>query len=425
VSPGAKLFVWCKVTLRDLGPGLITGSSDDDPSGIAAMSQTGAEFGYSILWTMLFCYPLLAAIQEISARVGRVTGAGIAANLRRHYPPFVLYPAILLVVAANTANLGADIGGMAAAAQLLLPAPMVLYIVGFGAFCFLVLLFVPYTSYAKYLKWLTLSLFAYVAVAFVVHIDWWQAARSTFIPQLRWEKSYLTGVVALFGTTISPYLFFWQASQEVEEVKTTRGDKPLKLAPRQARKHLNRIRADTYIGMAFSQFVSFFIILATAATLHAHGQMQVNTAAEAALALAPLAGRGAETLFALGIIGTGLLAVPVLAGSAGYAIGEARKWRTSLEEPPHGAAPFYAAIGVATLAGMALNLLHINPMRALFLAAVLNGIVAAPLMAVIVHLASSPKVMGQFAIPRSLRIGGWIATLVMAAASLATIGIWK
>ena len=421
----ARLFARCKATLKDLGPGLIVGSSDDDPSGIAALSQTGAEYGYSTLWTMLFSYFLLVAIQEISARIGRVTGAGIAANLRRHYSPWLLYVAITLVVLANTANLGADIGGMAAAAQLLHAAPNVIYVVGFAAVSLLVLAFVPYTSYAKYLKWLTLSLFAYVAVAFLVRIDWRQAAHSTFIPQLRWERSYLTGVVALLGTTISPYLFFWQASQEVEEVKTTRGDKPLKQAPRQARRQLGRIRADTYIGMAFSNIVSFFIILTSAATLHAHGLTQVNTAAQAAQALAPLAGRGAEALFACGIIGTGLLAVPVLAGSAGYAIGEARKWQTSLEKPLRQALRFYGAIGAATLAGVALNFLHIDPMRALFWAAVLNGIVAAPLMAVIVHLASTPKVMGKFVIPRGLRIGGWIATLVMAAASLATISIWK
>ena len=257
----ARLFARCKATLKDLGPGLIVGSSDDDPSGIAALSQTGAEYGYSTLWTMLFSYFLLVAIQEISARIGRVTGAGIAANLRRHYSPWLLYVAITLVVLANTANLGADIGGMAAAAQLLHAAPNVIYVVGFAAVSLLVLAFVPYTSYAKYLKWLTLSLFAYVAVAFLVRIDWRQAAHSTFIPQLRWERSYLTGVVALLGTTISPYLFFWQASQEVEEVKTTRGDKPLKQAPRQARRQLGRIRADTYIGMAFSNIVSFFIII--------------------------------------------------------------------------------------------------------------------------------------------------------------------
>jgi NRAMP (natural resistance-associated macrophage protein)-like metal ion transporter len=421
----SKFVSRCKSTIGDLGPGLITGSSDDDPSGIAAFSQTGAEFGYSTLWTMFFSYPLVAAIQEISARIGRVTGAGIAANLRRHYPPWLLYLAITLVVLANVANLGADIGGMAAAAQLLFRAPMGLYVVAFGSFSLAALIFIPYTSYAKYLKWLTLSLFAYVAVAFMVRIDWLQAARSTFIPQLRWDRSYLTAVVALLGTTISPYLFFWQASQEVEEVKTTPGDKPLKHAPGQARRHLQRIRSDTYIGMAFSNIVSFFIILTSAATLHAHGQTEVNTAAQAAQALAPLAGRGAEALFACGIIGTGLLAVPVLAGSAGYAIGEARKWRASLEQPPTNALRFYGAIAVATLAGMALNFLGIDPMRALFWAAVFNGVVAAPLMALIVHLASSRKVMGKFVIPVPLRIGGWIATLVMAAACLATLDIWK
>jgi Mn2+/Fe2+ NRAMP family transporter len=284
---------------------------------------------------------------------------------------------------------------------------------------------VPYTRYARYLKWLTLSLFAYIATAFFVHIDWRQALYSSVVPQLSWSKLYLTGIIAVFGTTISPYLFFWQASQEVEEVKTTPGEKALKRAPRQAREQLGRIRADTYVGMALSNVVAFFIILTTAATLHAHGQTDVDSAAQAAKALAPLAGPWAEVLFACGIIGTGMLAVPVLAGSAGYAIGEARNWPASLERKPQNAVRFYVAIGAATFAGIALNFLHINPIRALYWAAVLNGVLAAPLMAVIMHMASSRKVMEKFVVPRYLRVAGWVATLVMFAASMGMLLTWN
>jgi len=315
-----------------LGPGLITGSSDDDPSGIATYSQVGAQFGYGMLWTMVFSYPLMTAIQEISARVGRVTGCGISANLRRCYPRWVLRSVITLVVVANVFNLGADIGAIGAAAQLLLPARMWIYILIFGVTSLLLQVLVPYTSYVKYLKWLTLSLLAYVATAFFVHLSWPQILHATVLPKLTWSKDYLTGLIAVLGTTISPYLFFWHASQEVEEVKNNRGEKPLKQARRQAPAQLSRIRTDTYLGMALSNIVAFFIILTTAATLHAHGTTDVATAAQAAEALQPLAGRWAAGLFVCGIIGTGMLAIPVLAGSAAYAIGEARKWPASLEK---------------------------------------------------------------------------------------------
>lgn len=414
-----------KAVFKNLGPGLVTGCSDDDPSGIAAYSQVGAQFGYAMLWTMVFSYPLVAAIQEISARIGRCTGCGIAANLRRHYSPWLLNSVITLVVLANTFNLGADIGAMAAAAQLLLPGPTWIYLVMFGGGSLLLQILVPYTRYAAYLKWLTLSLFAYIATAFIVQVDWRTALHASLVPRIVWNRTYLTGIIALLGTTISPYLFFWQASQEVEEVKTTRGDKPLKRAPRQANRQLARIRADTYIGMALSNIVAFFIILTTAATLHAHGETGITTAAQAAKALEPLAGRGAEALFACGIVGTGMLAVPVLAGSAGYAVAEARKWRSSLEHRPGDAVRFYSAIAVATLAGIGLNFAHMDPMRALYWAAILNGVVAAPLMAVILHLASSRKVMDQFAIPGYLRFGGWAATIVMLGASIGALVTWK
>lgn len=406
-----------RVALKTFGPGLITGASDDDPSGIATYSQVGAQFGYGMLWTMVVSYPLMAAIQEISARVGRVTGCGISGNLRRFYPRWLLRSVIVLILVANTFNLGADVGAMGASAQLVLPARTWVYILGFGIASLLLQMLVPYTRYVKYLKWLTISLFAYILAAFFVHIPWVEVARSTLLPKVMWNKAYFTALVAVLGTTISPYLFFWQASQEAEEVTVNRGERPLKRAPAQASKHLGRIRTDTYLGMAFSNAVAFFIILTAAATLHARGITDVATASQAALALQPLGGRLATGLFVCGIIGTGLLAIPVLAGSAGYAMGEACKWPASLEKKPAQAPGFYITIAVATAAGIVLNFLHIDPIKALFWAAVLNGILAAPLMAVIMHMASSRKIMGEFTLPPGLKLVGWISTAVMLIAS--------
>jgi NRAMP (natural resistance-associated macrophage protein)-like metal ion transporter len=414
-----------RAVVMALGPGLVTGASDDDPSGIATYSQVGAQFGYGMLWTMLLTYPLMAAIQEVSARIGRVTGCGISANLRRCYPRWLLMSVIVLMLIANIFNLGADIGAMGAAAQLLLPAKAWLYVVIFGLASLLLQAFVPYTSYVKYLKWLTLSLFAYVATAFFVKISWGAVLHATLLPHLSWDKEYLTGLIAVLGTTISPYLFFWQASQEVEDLKCTRGDKPLKRAKRQAPVQLGRIRIDTYFGMALSNVVAFFIILTTAATLHAHGQTDVSTAAQAAQALAPLAGHWASTLFVCGIIGTGMLAIPVLAGSAAYAVGEGLNWNASLEKKPKEAPGFYSVIAVSTLIGIALNFMGINPIKALFWAAVLNGVLAAPLMAVIMHMASSKKVMDKFTVPLYLKVVGWIATTVMLAVSIGVFATWK
>jgi NRAMP (natural resistance-associated macrophage protein)-like metal ion transporter len=414
-----------RAVVMALGPGLVTGASDDDPSGIATYSQVGAQFGYGMLWTMLVTYPLMAAIQEVSARVGRVTGCGISANLRRCYPRWLLIAVISLMLVGNIFNLGADIGAMGAAAQLLLPAKAWLYVIFFGLASLLLQVFVPYTSYVKYLKWLTLSLFAYVATAFFVKISWGEVVHATLLPHLSWSKDYLTGLIAVLGTTISPYLFFWQASQEVEDLKCTRGDKPLKRARRQAPFQLGRIRVDTYFGMALSNIVAFFIILTTAATLHAHGQTDVSTAAQAAQALAPLAGKWASILFVCGIIGTGMLAIPVLAGSAAYAVGEGFNWNASLEQTPREATGFYGVIAVSTLIGIALNFVGINPIKALFWAAVLNGVLAAPLMAVIMHMASSKKVMDKFTVPLYLRVVGWIATAVMLAISIGVFATWK
>jgi NRAMP (natural resistance-associated macrophage protein)-like metal ion transporter len=414
-----------KVLFQKLGPGLITGASDDDPSGIGTYSQVGAQFGYALLWTMVLSYPLMAAIQEISARIGRVTGIGIAANLRKNYPKPVLYFVLFVVSVANVFNLGADIGAMGAATQLLLPGRIGLFIVIFGVGSLAGVLLVPYSTYSKYLKWLTISLFAYVGVVFFAHVSWPAVLRATLLPQLQLTKEYLTALIAVLGTTISPYLFFWQASQEVEEVRNNHGEKPLKRAPMQAQEQLGRIRIDTYLGMAFSNVVAFFIILTAAATLHTHGITEISTSAQAAKALEPLAGRFAFLLFVCGIVGTGLLAVPVLAASACYGIGEACRWKTSLERKPGEAVRFYAAITVATLIGLSLNFLHIDPVKALFWAAILNGVVAAPLMAVIMIMASSRKVMGKLVIPPYLKGMGWLATAVMLCACIGVFFTWK
>jgi NRAMP (natural resistance-associated macrophage protein)-like metal ion transporter len=401
-----------------LGPGLITGASDDDPSGIATYSQVGAQFGFAMLWTMFFSYPLMAAIQEISARIGRVTGAGIAGNIRRCCSKPILYAVVSLLLIANIFNLGADIGAMGAATKLLLPGPLWLYIVAFGATSLALQIFVPYSRYVSYLKWLTTALFAYVATAIIMGQPKWAAIHATFLPSISFRDGYFTALIAVLGTTISPYLFFWQASEEVEEIAVVTQDEPLKQAPRQAPAQFQRIRFDTYLGMAFSNIVAFFIILTTAATLHAHGIRDIQTADQAALALEPLAGHFAFLLFAVGIIGTGLLAVPVLAGSAAYGLSEALHWTASLEQKPKNARKFYATIGIATLIGLALNFVHLDPIRALFWAAVLNGLVAAPVMAIMMFLGSNSKIMGKFTLPLYLRLTGWLATCVMLLASV-------
>jgi NRAMP (natural resistance-associated macrophage protein)-like metal ion transporter len=404
-----------------LGPGLITGASDDDPSGIATYSQVGAQFGYGMLWTMPFSYPLMAVIQEISARIGRVTGRGIAGNIRRHYSKPILYGVVLLLLIANIFNLGADIGAMGAAAKLLLPGPLWAYIVLLGATSLLLQVFVRYTKYVRYLKWLTLALFAYVATAIVVGEPKWPAIRATFWPSFSIHGGYLTALIAVLGTTISPYLFFWQASEEAEDVRDNADEEPLRQAPEQAPAQFRRIKFDTYLGMAMSNIVAFFIILTAAATLHVHGIANIQTADQAALALEPLAGKFAFLLFAVGIIGTGLLAVPVLAGSAAYGLSEALGWRASLEEKPLQAVKFYGTIAVATCVGLLLNFIHLNPIKALFWSAVLNGVVAVPVMVLMMILTRNAKVMGKFTLPLYLRIGGWIATAVMLIASLGMI----
>lgn len=406
-------------SLKDLGPGLITGAADDDPSGIATYSQAGAQFGYGLLWTQVFSYPLMVAIQLVSAHIGRVTGQGLAKNLLAVLPrPVVLFLVGILLV-ANIVNIGADLSAMAAGAQLVVGGGSHVLVILFALICVGLQLFISYRRYAEVLKWLTLSLFAYVGVILLVHVDWREALlRLVWPPRLGTDE--LLTVVALLGTTISPYLFFWQSSQEAEEIATTPA-RSLKQAPRSARKQFRRMRVDTLLGMAFSELISIVIIIATAATLHSRGITNIQSAAEAAEALKPLAGRFASLLFALGIIGTGLLSVPVLAGSAAFAVSETRGWKEGLEYKPKQAGRFYAIIVGATFIGVAMDWSNINPIQALFWSAVLNGVCAAPIMVAMMIVANRPEIMGRFTERAPLMVLGWVAAAVMAAASIAML----
>lgn len=401
-----------------LGPGLITGASDDDPSGIATYSQAGAQFGYALGWTLLFSYPLMCAIQQISAQVGRVTGRGIAGNLRRFMPRWVLYSIVFLLLVANIINLGADLGAMAAAVKLLVPVPASLGVAAFGIITILLEVFVRYSRYVSVLKWSTISLFAYVITVFIVGVPWRTAILQIALPHLQFSGAYLTVVVAVLGTTISPYLFFWQAGEEVESEEEDHAAQPLKQAPEQAPAELQRIRWDTYLGMGFSNMVALAIVITTAATLNAHGQTNIVTSSQAAQALRPIAGQFAFIVFALGIIGTGMLTVPVLAGSAAYALGEAFEWRVGLSFKANQAKAFYGTISVAVIVGALLNFSPIDPIKALFWSAVVNGVVAVPTMAIIMVLASRRTVMGQFLLRPLLKTVGWIATITMFVAAI-------
>ena len=411
--------------LQVLGPGLITGASDDDPSGIATYSQAGAQFGFGLEWTLLFRWPLMCVIQEISARLGRVTGRGIAGVLRQHYPAPLLYAIVTLLLVANTINIAADLGAMGAALKLLIGGPQLVYVGLFGLVTVLLEIFVRYSRYVSVLKWLTLSLFAYVGVTLVVHVPWGSVAWGLLVPQAKLNADTLTVVVAVLGTTISPYLFFWQAEEEVEEVKEMPGAKPLVRAPEQADAEFGRIRLDTYIGMGFSNFVALSIMITAAATLNAQGITDIQTSSQAAEALRPIAGPFVFLVFAVGIIGTGLLALPVLAGSAAYACGEALRWHVGLARKPGRAVGFYVIIALATLAGVILNVVAIDPIKALVWSAVINGIVAVPVMALMMHLGGQASIMGEFILPTPLKLVGWVATLVMAAAAAGMAATWK
>jgi Mn2+/Fe2+ NRAMP family transporter len=403
--------------LARLGPGLITGVADDDPSGIVTYSQAGAQFGLNMLWTMPLAYPLMVAIQSICARIGRVTGKGLAANIKETFPPVVLKGAVVLLLVANTLNIAADVAAMGDVAQLVTGLDRHLMTVFFVFATLLLQVFVPYHRYVFFLKWLTLSLLAYAAVLFTVHVPWAQVALRTAWPKFTPNAAAASVVVAIFGTTISPYLFFWQASEEVEDMQARSAAPLLQDAPA-AGAELRRIAWDTWSGMFYSDLAAFFIILATAVTLNVAGITDIQTAAQAASALKPLAGEFAYILFALGILGVGLIGVPVLAGSGAYALAEAMGWKWGLERKATDARGFYGVIAVSVLAGLVIQYSPISPMKALFWSAVINGVVAVPLMAVVVVLASKKSVMGAFTASRPIVVLGWIATAVMGAAAV-------
>ena len=404
--------------LSRIGPGLITGVADDDPSGIATYSQAGAQFGLNMLWTMPLAFPLMAAVQSMCAHIGRVTGKGLAANIKATFSPIVLMGVVLLLLVANILNIAADVAAMGEVAELVTGLNRHLMTAFFVFGTLLLQVFVPYHRYVFFLKWLTLSLLAYAAVLFTVHVPWGQVALRTVWPRLTLNSDTAAMIVAIFGTTISPYLFFWQASEEVEDMQAKPAAAPLVRDARKAGTELRRIRWDTWSGMLYSNITAYFIILATAVTLNVAGITDINTAAQAASALRPLAGDFAYTLFALGILGVGLIGVPVLAGSAAYALSEAMGWKWGLERKATDARRFYAVIAVSVLAGLGIQYLPISPMKALFWSAVINGVVAVPLMVVIILLASNKSVMGAFTVSRSLIILGWIATAVMSAAAV-------
>ncbi|MDQ2819536.1 MAG: Nramp family divalent metal transporter [Pseudomonadota bacterium] len=415
-APAATKKSW----LSKLGPGLITGAADDDPSGIATYSQAGAQFGFGLLWTVLITYPLMVGIQVVSARIGVVTGHGLATNIRRHYPKTLLYFIVGALLLANIVNIAADIAAMGDAMKLVLGGQAHWYAIGFGILSAALQVLIPYTRYVRILKWLTLALLAYVATVFVVKVPWASVATGlvTF-PRLPWKADYITTIVAVFGTTISPYLFFWQAAQEVEDLHANPAARALKYAPGEARSTLDRIKVDTYIGMGFSNVVAFTIMLTVAVTLHLHGITDIASSAQAAEALKPIAGEFAFLLFSLGIIGTGMLAIPVLAGSAAYAISETFEWRGSLEDAPSVAPRFYAIIVLATLLGIAMIYAPIDPIKALYWSAVVNGVVSIPIMAVMMLMAARRDIMGALTVSLRLKVLGWACTGVMAAAVVA------
>jgi Mn2+/Fe2+ NRAMP family transporter len=403
--------------LARIGPGLITGVADDDPSGIATYSQAGAQFGLNMLWTMPLAYPLMSAIQYMCALIGRTTGKGLAANIKLAFPPVVLQSVVGLLLIANTLNIAADVAAMGEVAELVTGFNRHLMTAFFVVLSLLLQVFVPYHRYVSFLKWLTLSLLAYAAVLFTVHVPWGEVALRMVWPRFTPNAAAAAVVVGVFGTTISPYLFFWQASEEVEDMHAADA-RPLVRDHARAPKELRRIRWDTWSGMFYSDLTAWFIILATAVTLHVAGIRNIDTAAQAAGALRPLAGNFAFLLFALGILGVGLIGVPVLAGSGAYALAEARGWHFGLERHAADARGFYAVIAVSMLLGLGIQYSPISPMKALFWSAVINGVVAVPLMAVIILLASKKSVMGTFTASRPIVILGWIATLVMGAAAV-------
>jgi NRAMP (natural resistance-associated macrophage protein)-like metal ion transporter len=405
--------------LAVLGPGLITGAADDDPSGISTYSVAGAAYGYATLWVALLTFPLMAAVQLMCARLGMVTGRGLASAVRIYYPRWVLWGSCSILAVANVINIGADLGGMAEATQLITGIRALIWIPVYALFILGLLFWSSYRLIARIFKWLTLVLFAYVLASFYAHVDWRHALAVTFVPHLEWSRGFLAVLVAILGTTISPYLFFWQAAEEVEEKQAK--DQALAHHKSATTADLKTARADTIAGMFFSNLIMYFIILTTAATLHAHGQTDITSAQQAAEALRPLAGNGAYLLFTLGLIGTGMLGVPVLVGSSAYAVAEGAAWRGSMTDTPKSAGKFYAVMAVAMVLGSVLNYLGFNAVRMLFWSAVINGVLAPPLILLVILLTSSRKVMGKRVNPPLLRYLGWATLVVMTVAAVAMI----
>jgi NRAMP (natural resistance-associated macrophage protein)-like metal ion transporter len=408
--------------LENLGPGLITGAADDDPSGISTYSVAGASYGYATLWTALLSFPLMAAIQLMCARLGMVTGRGLASVIRARYSRAVLWLACALVIVANIFNIGADLGGMADAMQMITGIRAYFWTPFFAALIIGLLLWTSYRTMARIFKWLTMVLFAYVAAAFLAHPDWGHVLRATLVPHVEWSKDYISVLVGILGTTISPYLFFWQAAQEVEEDRD-HGKTTVAQRKGSTNKELRIAKRDVITGMLLSNVVMYFLILTTAATLNAHGQKHIETANQAAEALRPLAGQGAYWLFTLGIIGTGMLAVPVLAGSCAYAIAESARWKdASLNLQPQLAMKFYTVIGVSILVGLAFDFAGFNAVKMLFWAAILNGMLAPPLVIMVVLLTSDRKVMGNRVNSLRMKVLGWACAIVMSVAAIALLG---
>jgi len=412
------LAVSLKSLINRFGPGVITGAADDDPSGIATYSQAGAQTGFGLLWTIVLTWPMMVAVQSVSARIGRVTGRGLASNMMDVFPRPLVGLIVALLLVANAINIGADLSAMGAAVRLSVGGSQHLYTGLFAVGSLLATVFIPYHRYVDVLKWLTFSLFAYIGIVFTVQIDWLEVAKGMFLPRFELSGDGLTLVVAVFGTTISPYLFFWQSSQEVEEEEAD-GVAPLIEKPQEAAHELQRIRWETWIGMGLSNAVAFFIILTTAVTLHQNGKTDIQSTEQAAEALKPIAGAAAFYLFSIGIIGTGLLAVPVLAGSVAYAAGEFFSWPVGLEHPPNKARGFYSVIAAAVLLGLGVDLAELDPIKALVWSAVVNGVAVVPVLVAMMIVASRPQQMGKFAASRWQRFFGWITTAMMAAAAVA------
>ena len=409
--------------LNRLGPGLITGASDDDPSGIGTYSQAGAALGFATLWTAIVTLPLMVVVQHICAKIGMVSGRGLAGVLHRYYPRWLLYPAVIGLVVANTINAGADISAISAAVNMFVPVPISVMVVPIALAIVMLQIWGSYRLIVKVFKWLTLSLFAYVIAAFLARPDWSEVARATFFPQIQFTGEYVTTIVAILGTTISPYLFFWEASEEVEEEKSE-GRARLTQRLGATDDEIRREKVDTVVGMLFCNVVFYFVILAAGATLHVSGKTDIQSATDAAQALRPLAGNLATVLFAVGLIGAGLLAVPVLTGSAAYAVAETFGWPSGLDEKPRHAAKFYAVIAVSTLVGVLIDFVGINPIKALFWAAVINGVVAPPLLVIVMLVANNKRVMGKRTNGPVTNFVGWLAAAVMFAAAIAMCVLW-